>query len=860
MSATLTPKRSEHKFIVLQQALICTKENEPNLKFISIKHFSLFNDISDPAIRAQILFSRADLKTDQADYSNANQDLYKIVALYPANSVNVDLGVAYRKLGDNYLFLNRHNDAFNALFNSRFIFQAAKESLHLADTFGRIGSIYRTLGDFDKALENLLGSIQALEGTVQKRKLAIAYNNTAIVYKDLERFDDAIAMHLKSLNLKKELGYERGQIYSHNNLGETFRLKGERDKAQFHLDKAKALAEKLNNQALLGSNYLYRARMAIEVGEYGRALSFLDTAMAIYKTRKSQSRIADASVEYGHIYLIKKDFVRSEFFYNQAKEIAQEIEKNTVMFAAYKGLVDLYSQQQQFQKAYETLKTYHQKERMLFDKQSQKRLESLIVENQLFASEQALKLARQDARLKQAKIDATNFKLSSIIGAIVICVVIAWLLYRKQQQQKALRIEQLARSEIEVSEQRLNLALWASGDVLWDWNLTENTIKRENLNDTTRQPQFIKGNTIDAVKPYIHPDDFKKLADKFNAHLNGIGDFFEATYRVMDAQGQWRWILDRGKVVEKDKHGNAVRVAGTQRDVSLLKQQETVLQELNEDLEQRVTTRTSELDKANQELTKIIEQLKLTQDYLVEAEKNAALGNMIAGLAHEINTPLGTAITAVSHLKQQTATTLTQYQNKTLSKNQFSGYLAVVTNSSDLIETGVGRAGELVERFKQLAVSDNEQASQVKLHEVVNNCFELLKVNKPELIKSVSLENEAYGEITSYLSSLTQVIYILMENSVEHGQAESLIINCRLEVNDSGLNFIYTDSGCGIEPDAEAHLFEPFYTTSRHRGNAGLGLHLAYNLVNQLLHGNIQYFKPEQGGIGFKLNIQDIVN
>ena len=99
-----------------------------------------------------------------------------------------------------------------------------------------------------------------------------------------------------------------------------------------------------------------------------------------------------------------------------------------------------------------------------------------------------------------------------------------------------------------------------------------------------------------------------------------------------------------------------------------------------------------------------------------------------------------------------------------------------------------------------------------------------------------------------------------MENSVEHGQAQSMKINCRLEVNDSGLNFIYTDSGCGIEPDAEAHLFEPFYTTSRHRGNAGLGLHLAYNLVNQLLHGNIQYFKPEQSGIGFKLNIQDIVN
>ena len=437
-------------------------------------------------------------------------------------------------------------------------------------------------------------------------------------------------------------------------------------------------------------------------------------------------------------------------------------------------------------------------------------------------------------------------------------MTILFLIYRKKQQGMKLKQEKEIHEQVKLSEQRLNLALWGSGDILWDWDLKAGSIKRENLSKQSRLPTYINGNTIDSVKSYVHPDDFDLLKARFNAHLAGETHFFEANYRVLNKVGEWNWILDRGKVVQRDPQNQAIRITGTQRDITVIKHQEIQLRELNNDLEDRVKERTVELNSTNEQLKEIIKQLNITQNHLVESEKNAAMGNMIAGLAHEINTPLGTAITTVSHLQHAASITLSQYKGQTLSKTQLSSFLDVVSHSSDLISKGVGRASGLVERFKQLSLKVEDQSQTYPLFDLIKSSFDALKVNYPEQYDNTQLTLNVGGDVTTHLNSLTQVLFILMENSLTHGQRSNLKIECSSESSQEFMIITYIDNDVGISIENEKSLFSPFFTTSREQGLTGLGLHIAFNIVSQILEGSLSYFRPASKGVGFKIKFKNM--
>ena len=147
----------------------------------------------------------------------------------------------------------------------------------------------------------------------------------------------------------------------------------------------------------------------------------------------------------------------------------------------------------------------------------------------------------------------------------------------------------------------------------------------------------------------MHPKDCVALEEKLRECVDGKSEVYELSIRVKDHQGEWLWVLDRGKVVDRDDNGRATRIAGALKDIADLKAHQQALQSLNEQLEIKVAMRTDELYKKNQKLERAMFELKQTQEELIESEKMASLGAVVAGVAHEINTPLGIAITAVSH-------------------------------------------------------------------------------------------------------------------------------------------------------------------------------------------------------------------
>ncbi|WP_372771067.1 tetratricopeptide repeat protein [Pseudoalteromonas sp.] len=809
---------------------------------------------------SDFLAIRASVYAELTQYQDAINDLLVIISLYPEDSNNRNIGLAYKSLGDTYLSANDHKNAFDALYKSQFVFKALKDQGMLAVTFGRLGAIYRTIGDFDKALDNMLKSLKVLEGMQDERRLAITYNNTAIIYKDLERYDEAINLHKRSLNLKEKIGYQRGMVYSYNNLGETHRLKGDLVEAQRYLDQAQLLATQINNPMLLGSTYLYRARIAKQQSKLDTALNHLDNAMAIYLKRNSKSRIAEANVEYGDIYFNQSNYEKAQKSYQDALDLSKEVKKNVVTFAAYEGLVNALKEQASYKQALDALTEYQATKAALFDKQSQQRLESLIVENQLFSAQQKLKLAQQESKIKQAELESVETTRNWVALLLFSTFIISWLIYRKVQQHNRMQLEIKARKELELSERRLNLALWGSGDTLWDWDLTTGEIKRENLPRHSRFSETATGLDASSLKEFVHPDDYQFLNQALAEHINNKTPFFEASYRVLNNQGEWCWLLDRGKVVEFDETtGKGLRITGTQRDITKLKQQEVALKELNSELELRVLERTTELATMNQQLMHTIEKLEVAQEYIIEAEKHAALGSMVAGLAHEINTPLGTAITAVSHLKMQTLSTESQFKSKTLSSHDFESFLSDVNNSSQLIESGVGKAGELVERFKLLAGKNSAQRPEnININHLLTESFKValntLQINneKAQLV----LHGEAL--LYSYPATLAQVFNILIENALLHADVALVKITCEIEGENQQLTLDFFDNGKSIEKGEEKRIFEPFYTTKRHRGHSGLGLHIAYNNITQDLNGSIECYQHPQGGLGYIIKLPNI--
>ena len=261
------------------------------------------------------------------------------------------------------------------------------------------------------------------------------------------------------------------------------------------------------------------------------------------------------------------------------------------------------------------------------------------------------------------------------------------------------------------------------------------------------------------------------------------------------------------------------------------------------DLTQNLQQKTESLQKTNEELASTLENLKAAQEQLIESEKMAALGGLVAGVAHEINTPIGMGVTMASTLANATKLFVTDYQKGKLKRSALNSYLKTTLEGSELLLDNLQRAAELVQSFKQVAV---DQTSFLKrrfaVKEYISSTLLSLDLKLRQGKHQVEVNGDESVVLHSYPGAFSQVITNLAMNSMIHayeeGESGFLCFDVILEENFVRIEYI--DDGCGI---AAAHLdkiFEPFFTTARNRGGTGLGLHIVYNLVTQKLKGTIR--------------------
>lgn len=252
--------------------------------------------------------------------------------------------------------------------------------------------------------------------------------------------------------------------------------------------------------------------------------------------------------------------------------------------------------------------------------------------------------------------------------------------------------------------------------------------------------------------------------------------------------------------------------------------------------------------KTTQKLTETLNHLEEAQTQLVQSEKMASLGKLIAGVAHEINTPLGIAVTSTSLIQENTEEIAKQLNDKSLSQKKLQSYIGRVTESSMISNQGLERVIELMHNFKEVAA--DQIVENVREINIANYVGEVMTTLASELKKSkvnYLFSGENNIKISTVPGALAQVITNLVNNSIRHGfqdekkertKINEIKINLKKH-NDNKIILTYQDNGIGMSDDVLAQVFDPFFTTKRNKGGTGLGMNIVFNVIEQKLAGHI---------------------
>lgn len=312
-------------------------------------------------------------------------------------------------------------------------------------------------------------------------------------------------------------------------------------------------------------------------------------------------------------------------------------------------------------------------------------------------------------------------------------------------------------------------------------------------------------------------------------------------------------LLNRNKRKDElDDLANAInnmRLA-LKNDILKLEEAENALINLNGELEIKVYDRTAKLAASNQQLQQSLDDLTLAKDQLVQSEKMASLGQLVAGVAHEVNTPLGICVTSISALKEKVIELNQSVESENLTKNQLTSTLSLLIEYQEIIERSLNKAVDLIRGFKSVAVEQHTDPEiDINILQHVNDVVNTVKTLFKRKNYTINVSVDENLSVVTYPSAWNQILTNFLTNSHVHGfdGQDSGEINITFSEKNGFLTLLYSDDGKGLDDNIKKRIFDPFVTTKRGQGGSGLGMNIVYNLVDAKLGGTIKCLNVPKG-------------
>lgn len=293
----------------------------------------------------------------------------------------------------------------------------------------------------------------------------------------------------------------------------------------------------------------------------------------------------------------------------------------------------------------------------------------------------------------------------------------------------------------------------------------------------------------------------------------------------------------------KDTDGK-IHLVSYVNDLTEQKKHEKTLAELNHLLEQQVRDRTGEL---------------------IQAEKMAILGTLVAGVSHEISTPIGVSITASTFLSDQTNHLKKQFEEGALKKSDMVSFLELLDETGEILFNNLNNAAEMITNFKKVAVDQaSEEIREFNLKDYSRGVVMNLKPKFKHTKHKIHVLGDEDLKLYSYPGAVNQILTNLILNSLIHGFENKEEGEIKIMVQERpelmGVRIEYTDNGQGIPKETVSKVFDPFYTTKRGKGGSGLGMNIVRNLVEKTLGGSIKAYSDTGEGVRFVLDFPKRIN
>ena len=396
-----------------------------------------------------------------------------------------------------------------------------------------------------------------------------------------------------------------------------------------------------------------------------------------------------------------------------------------------------------------------------------------------------------------------------------------------------------AEREIIASRELFELAIRAAREGIWQWDVRTGELwlspywwgmlgygEDEMVNTAARWTELIL------------PEDRELSARMARDLINGAVGECQFILRFRHKRGTVVHMLSRAiRVLGPD--GELFRIVGSHTDVS-----------------DRVHAE-ERAHAAREEAERALRDLKEAQAHLIQSEKMAALGSLVAGVAHEINTPIGIALTGASLVAERTRVIRRDFEAGTLRRPDFADFLDMAGEAAHLMLLNIDRAAQLIQSFKQIAVDQASEERRVfDLRAYIDEVLRSLGVRIKRASHGVEVDCPADLLIDGYPGALSQVLTNLVMNSIIHGYAPGQHGTLRVAARAVGgdeVELVYADDGRGIPSELHGKVFEPFFTTSRGTGGSGLGLNIVYNIATRKLRGRIALDSAPGRGAVFTL-------